>query len=488
MTGASLRRFGMGRSNGVRLAAWAALADNRAFWLLSGWLACVFLLGGASRGDVASLPYLRPASVLVLTYALATLTAAQVRANRGLLIVASATVLLVLAQLVPLPPAIWYGLPGHAPFAEMDRLAGLEPVWRPLSLTPAATRNALWALMAPLGVIALAIQLDAGQLRALLPVVLVIGAVSAVLGLAQVLGPPDGGLYFYGITNNGSVVGLFANRNHQALFLAALLPMVLVWARLAGSRGPSRRLSDRGAGWLMVAAYIGFVLPLILVTGSRSGMVAALVALVLSPLLLVRRETGRGGARPGLGPAARLRLGALVAAGLAGLAALTIVLGRALAFDRLMATDPADELRLRIAPTLWAMIGEYWPWGTGFGAFEAVYRVHEPDSLLSAIYMNHAHNDWLELPLTGGLPALVLLGAGLASLLWRGGHRAFARAVPVAEAAMARLGLLVLALFALGSVSDYPLRVPSLACLAALAAVWAVAAPAADKAGGEHHG
>jgi hypothetical protein len=41
---------------------------------------------------------------------------------------------------------------------------------------------------------------------------------------------------------------------------------------------------------------------------------------------------------------------------------------------------------------------------------------------------------------------------------------------------LARLGLAVLVLIMLGSLSDYPLRVPSLVCMAALAAIWSGAA------------
>src|SRR3546814_18783044 len=55
---------------------------------------------------------------------------------------------------------------------------------------------------------------------------------SGGLGLAQVIGPRDGPLYLYEITNNGSAVGLFANRNHQAALLACLFPMLAVYASI----------------------------------------------------------------------------------------------------------------------------------------------------------------------------------------------------------------------------------------------------------------
>src|SRR3546814_10933219 len=57
-----------------------------------------------------------------------------------------ATVLLVLLQLVPLPPAIWTALPGR------DVLLGALPgeaVWRPGSIVPSATINAASSLIVP---------------------------------------------------------------------------------------------------------------------------------------------------------------------------------------------------------------------------------------------------------------------------------------------------------------------------------------------------
>src|SRR5262249_52879177 len=48
------------------------------------------------------------------------------------------------------------------------------------------------------------------------------------------------------------------------------------------------------------------------------------------------------------------------------------------------------------------------PLGSGFGTFVPAYDKFAPPTLLREAYVNHAHDDWLELWLTGGVPAIVL--------------------------------------------------------------------------------
>ena len=70
------------------------------------------------------------------------------------------------------------------------------------------------------------------------------------------------------------------------------------------------------------------------------------------------------------------------------------------------------------------------PFGSGFGTFVPVFEQFAPRTLLldQNRYVNHAHNDWLELWLTGGVIAIVLTVGFLAWLaastfsLWRRGE------------------------------------------------------------------
>ena len=444
--------------------------QERKFWILCAWLALVILLGGGSRSDIQSLIVLRPISMLVFGYALAALTSDVVRQNSFILGLAALWIALPLLQLVPLPPSIWQLLPGREIIVEIDRTAGLGDIWRPMTMTPAETRNALWSSFAPLATLVLAVQQTLYQQARLVGIVLVLGLASAFLGLVQVLDEPLGPFYLYAVTNNGAAVGLFANRNHQALLLASMIPMLYVWARV--HRGVRQRwgmvgLSGREIGALLASL---FLIPLILVTGSRSGMLCTFIGLLILPWLSETGQAGKSESR-NAGP---LR-NALVLMGLVGLVGLTIWLDRAEAFNRLLANDPATDMRVKVLPMVWTMIKMHLPWGSGMGSFEKVYQIYEPDGLLSPKYMNHAHNDWLELALTEGVPGMLILAIAILGF----GKRLISVARNrdgLLGTQLARLGLAVLVLIMLGSLSDYPLRVPSLVCMAALAAIWSGAA------------
>ena len=454
---------------------WAVESSGPFRALLVLLLACC-VLGGSARGDVPHLIVLRPLGVLLLGYGLATLQWRLVTANGFLFAMALGIVALPALQLVPLPPAIWSLLPARDLVVEIDRLLGLAGAWRPLTLTPFETRNALYATLIPLAAFVLGLQLEHAERMRLLPVILALGGLSALIGLLQIQGAEDGPLYLYPITNNGMAVGLFANRNHQAFLLAMLLPML---GAFAASRGPLVRSAALLAGLVLLL--------LILVTGSRAGLLLAVVGLLALPLFLNRRDFAfRSSALPGRRRASLFRptmARAWLAFAIltAGLMTLTIVLGRAIAWERLLATGAAEEGRLMLLPTVLAMIARYFPAGSGMGSFERVYQVHEPDGQLGSAIANHAHNDWLEVILTGGAPALILLGLALAAYL----RRAWQVLKPQAFASSciaARLGLVLVLQMALASIGDYPLRTPLLGVIFVLAVLWAGCASAKSRA------
>ena len=85
--------------------------------------------------------------------------------------------------------------------------------------------------------------------------------------------------------------------------------------------------------------------------------------------------------------------------------------------------------------------------------------------MLGQAYVNHVHNDYLELVFEYGLPGVLIALLAIAFLVkaawgaWREVADGEARMAPRA----ATIGLIVLMA---GSSTDYPLRVPSLACVA----------------------
>ena len=76
---------------------------------------------------------------------------------------------------------------------------------------------------------------------------------------------------------------------------------------------------------------------------------------------------------------------------------------------RLSGSGDVGELRVSNLPQVMETVRIYFPLGAGFGTFDPVFRILEPDSSLTRKYFNHAHNDWIELIITGGVPAVLVL-------------------------------------------------------------------------------
>lgn len=437
-------------------------------------VAC-FAMGGGARDDIVSLLLLRPLAMLALMASLLVLTAGNYVQNRWLMALAGLFPLLILLQLVPLPPAVWHSLPGRELAAQIDLAVGIDGIWRPLSLVPSRTVNALLACSVPLAGLLLAIAVPRRQQQPLVILMLVIVVVSAVIGLLQTIGGTGNGFYFYRITNSGSAVGLFANRNHDAILLALAFPLIATVTRMA----PATAEQVRPREWFAAGAAVMMV-PFLLATGSRAGIGLGGFGLVAGFWIYMSPGKARESRR------AKQRIDPrLVFAGLAviGISLMSALLTETSALTRLERSSRADdELRFQVWGPIARMVGDYFPFGSGVGTFVETYAIHEPDARLSPNYLNHAHNDWLEWALTGGLPLLILIVVATFVVVRRG-QRAMQGDQRSTDLALRRLGLSVVMTLGLGSVYDYPLRVPSLALLFAIAVVWLAGRDATPEVG-----
>lgn len=432
------------------------------FIVLCCLLVCAFAVGGSSRSDISSLMLLRPAAVFALAFGLWGLRWEMVRDNRFLMIVAATLMFLPLMQLIPLPPALWSSLPGRDVVADIDRETSLGAIWRPISLTPTATWNALFSLFVPLAVLVLGVRLAPEERMRLLPVLIVGVLVSALLGLVQVIGPRGSPLYFYQVTHGDSAVGLFANRNHQAAVLACLFPMMAIYASVSDYRSEG----SRWRGWAALGISL-FLIPLILITGSRLGMFAGLLGAGLAVLLF------KGSGRRLRGKVRREFVYAGIGAAALAMGMLTVLLGRAESLTRVLAFDATQDARFSNWSSIAEIAAKYMPLGSGYGSFADVFKIYEPRAALHSSYFNQAHNDWLEVAMTGGVLAVALLAAVAIAVVWRAlslGRKMRGSAV---EDRLAGLGIAIILIFAFGSTTDYPLRVPSIACMFVIAALWA---------------
>jgi O-antigen ligase len=214
---------------------------------------------------------------------------------------------------------------------------------------------------------------------------------------------------------------------------------------------------------------MGVLIPLILITGSRAGVVLSVVGFAWAALIF-KTPSSRviRGEEPGT---RRLVVSGVALYGL-GIAFLAAILARAEALERLLGGDDGGISRVKIWAITVQQAKEFFPFGTGFGNFAEMFRIVETNEMLSPFYINRAHNDWLELLLSGGLPAFALLALFL--VWWLRCARSLLRKT-VRRTTAGRLGVTGLAIssiLGLASTVDYPLRVPSLACLFIVGLVW----------------
>lgn len=438
--------------------------SNARFYAFAAFLTLVFFMGGSSRDDTQSLVFLRPLAVLFGAYALTCMDREAWKGRRFPLYIAFALAGLMIFQLIPLPPHLWTALPGRQIFADIADLAGIEQPWRPLTLSPSRTLNSLFSLAIPISAMMLYLNLDKPHRKQAIAVIITLGAISALWAAFQLTGPARGPFYLYNITNNGLAVGLFANRNHQAVLLAATITM-LGW--YGASHPMKAKLSAVNFYSSIVAIFV--IVPLIFITGSRAGLILAAPALIAAMILIYFgqytieiQHSGKNGrtrkSRLGSRPAILVYCVSLVVT----VAGLSIYFARSLAFDRLFNGGDVEELRSQLVPILIKMVSDYFPWGSGFGSFEHVYRIYEPQKHLSPFYLNQAHNDWLQFPIEGGLPAILIAAIaaiwGVMQLFrlvknWRHSH--YTKYTVIMSA-------MVLLIFLAGSIGDYPLRIPSI--------------------------
>ncbi len=350
----------------------------------------------------------------------------------------------VVLQLIQLPVAIWSALDGRDPLLQAMRITSGDVRAHSLSLDPQSSRRAAMALLPGAAMFVATAQLGLAG-RARLALVLVLGAVAAALvGGVQALQGVQTGLRFFPTSTDGLAIGFFANRNHQAdlmLTAIAMLP-VLVAATASWRQRRTIRWTLLAVGILLAAGLAGTV--------SRTGAVLFLPVLVAVALMLWTAEE--------MPPVQRRRALAIAAA--VAVAFAIALTGELL--PRLMTRfSLEDDRRYQFWPDVIYAIHQYFPAGSGLGTFDLVFRSVERLDIVESTYVNHAHNDYLELLLEFGAAAPILLLLFLAWLARPAVHAVRGHRQPLATT-QARAGLCAIVVVMAHSVTDYPLRTETL--------------------------
>lgn len=364
--------------------------------------------------------------------------------------------MLVIVQLVPLPPAWWSAMPGRALAVSGDLLMFGSLPARPISLDPDATVRAALMLIPAIGVYLFTVVASPARRSWITAVLVGFAFLSLLLALAQTIAAHPAALHLYDNSHSRFATGFFSNRNHQALAMVTAIPLLAAWIDMLPHPVQTRVTAFAlGAALLTTGAAI---------TASRTGAVLLIPAIAGGGLIVTRTRLSN------VRRMALLVLSSGIVAVLAGVAMLVSGGPLAALADRSLGDD---DSRLRFWPQVLHIAREQFPVGSGFGTFRPVYDAAEPNALLAPLYLNHAHSDWLELGMEGGAPVMLLLAIFVVWFAQRG-VQAWRADTALADTALRRAAAISALCLLLHSIVDYPLRTISLSvvlafCLALLA-------------------
>ncbi|MEM8686268.1 MAG: O-antigen ligase family protein [Pseudomonadota bacterium] len=220
--------------------------------------------------------------------------------------------------------------------------------------------------------------------------------------------------------------GFFENENHLSALFYICAPIIIVLARRIGI-------------WFLAIPLLAVLLGFQFVIGSKAGLVLIAFSIIVSYAVLSdQRWVSRGVLALTLGGGAYLVWHFLPA-----------WWGTGGALSRSVFAERAIQAAL-----------DHLPFGVGFGNFQLIYPSYETPAIIVDKYVNHAHNDYLELFLEGSVGAVLLLLAYFALLA----RQCFKGAlIDMQKAAV--VGIIVISIH---SLVDYPLRTLALGIVFAI--------------------
>ncbi|MBI1284672.1 MAG: O-antigen ligase domain-containing protein [Thiobacillus sp.] len=436
-----------------------------AFYLLAAILLFAPLIKGGNRP--LPLLLLELAAVLLLAYPLARPVFWQ-RLSTGLLLGLALLMLLPALQLLPMPFSMWQTLPGRDVYAGALTAFGTTTDTHALSLLPMATELAWLALLPPLAVFLVAVSLPEAALRKCVYLFIAMATAQAILALVQ-FGGGATTTFRTSLSDIGTGVGTYVNRNHLAGMLAMALPISLglLASRIGQAGGNLRyrsrslirrmatRLNPARLNQTLIFSAISIVILLgAIFSRSRTGIMLAMLGIFLTAVLYGFRIGGRRSTN------------LVTVFSVIGLA-LAVEVGLAPVLERFSAEAALEDARWSIFGSSITALGQFFPFGSGLGTFPDIYRRFQPAEI--SLFVNHAHNDYIEYLFEGGLMAAVVVLLFLFAYV-----RAWPRLLRLQRwgtlsfmQAGAGIGLLLMALHGL---TDYNWHIPANAIYFALLA------------------
>jgi O-antigen ligase len=431
--------------------------------LAPAYLLLCILLGGSTQGIWGNLA-LQLFGIAILAWAaiMPEEPSSNMRGPGFVELLVAATLLIILLDVIPIPADLWQKLPGRDDIATGFSALGYGTPSLPISQAPYRSIEALFFAIPAVAALVATHRLRASP-RAIAAAVIVGMILAIVVGVLQVGGGRRSWAYFYAISNPGAV-GFFANRNHMATLLLVGIPMAAAFYA-SGKSG-----QGSASGKKAVAAALLAVIALGLILNGSLAAYGLVIPVGLASVCLV--PAGMSWRRL-----------AMPIAGMALIGGVALLMTRPIAAVEAN-SNPQSSIssRAEIWSTTVSAIERSFPYGTGLGSFEQVYHQYENPTDVSRFYVNHAHNDYLEVVLELGLAGAILMilflgwWAVTSVHIWKS-HLStpFSRAATIAVAA-------ILA----HSIVDFPLRTAAISAIFAACVGLMMQHP--SNGGETHHG
>jgi O-antigen ligase len=335
---------------------------------------------------------------------------------RRLMLAFGSVAVAIALQVVPLPYE-WFRDVAPASDAVLSQLQVgwnvTSPAYHATSIAPASTVTALILFVSfSLLIVGLMRGVSFMPLEWMITQLTVFGLLMAVFAIAQRVVAGPGTILVYGFwrpSGNATPFGPFINRNHFAGWMVLVVPLALAAAaaQAQAARGPFVQSWREWFGWLLTPDASRFVFSTISVlimvvalvlSGSRSGLISAIVALGVLGYLASRRQRGR---LKRVLPPIYLGLLVIVAIGWVGVERTVARFGDAREEfgERLMAWKDTVHIAR-----------DFYVAGTGFGGYGDAMLVYQTAARHS--FYAQAHNEYLQIAAEGGLlvgvPAAIL--------------------------------------------------------------------------------
>jgi len=373
-------------------------------WRLSILLVACVVLGGTAQ---SVLTYKLPLYIISLLF-IGQVLSFGVREplsklTRTPIIISAIFFALFILNLIPLPPSIWTHFAGRSHIVDGFNAINTELPWLPISLTPEKTLFSLFDFIPIIAVILImTLSANRGELKKSQFTIIALATFTALLGLLQTLAGPESFRLYENFTP-GFGVGVFTNANHQATFLAMALPLALYITAH----------SEKNIGWhndIKLSQIFGAFSTIIIImgiflSGSSAGYALLLFGFILT-LWIINKGSATGKIILGLG----IAVCALILIDIFFLSGQFQEVLKQVSIDTQTSRSAILETSLQARKDFGVL-------GTGPGSFADVYKLYEDHSQITKLYINEAHNDYLQIWFEMGWAGVLTVLAGLGWLM-----------------------------------------------------------------------